>query len=357
MHVLVVTSCSDRSQIALYNGLVKAGIDIDLVCDPAAPEQQALSDAGISVSQLIIRHRLDFHAVRNIRKKLNKKNYDMIYAPENKTLSVSLLASQDVNVKHIAYRGTIGHLSRWDPASWLTYFNPRIDRIICVSDAVRQYLLSMHLPPSRLVTIYKGHDVSWYAGSKSPSLSSEFGIPCDAFVVGFVGNMRPVKGVDILIQSAFHLPEHLEIHFLLVGEVRDRKIKRLASDKRICDRIHFAGFRKDAPALTGACNVFVMPSIAREGLPRAVIEAMSQDVPVIVSNVGGMPEIVDDHNNGLIVPPRDPEALARAIMYFAEDPSRCRLFGEQARKKIETHFSIEMTIKQTTELYREVLGH
>lgn len=354
MRVLVVTSCNDRSQIALYSGLVKACIDIDLICDPAAPEQRALANAGISVSQLTIRHRLDFRAVRNIRQKLRKRKYDIIYAPENKSLSVSLMASRSMDIKCIAYRGTIGHLSRWDPASWLTYLNPRVDRIICVSNAVRRYLLSMRLLPSRLVTIYKGHDVSWYAGNKPPALS-EFNIPDGAFVVGFTGSMRPVKGVDILIRSALHLPEHLNIHFLLVGKVHDKKINRLAEDKRICDRIHFAGFRKDAPALAGACNVFIMPSISREGLPRAVIEAMAQGVPAIVTNVGGMPEIVDDHNNGLIVPPRDPEALARAIMYFAEDPSRCRLFGEQARKKIETHFNIEMTIKQTTELYREVL--
>lgn len=355
MRVLIVTSYSDRSQIALYQNLVKAGIDIELVCDPQAPEQRTLTEAGISVSQLTIRHRLDFRAVGYIREKLKRKKYDIIYAPENKSLSVSLIASWGIDTKCIAYRGTIGHLSRLDPASWLVYLNPRVDKIVCVSNAVREYLLSLRISPSRLVTIYKGHDISWYANQSAPTLSG-FGIPENAFVVGFTGSMRPVKGVDVLIQSALHLPEHLKIHFLLVGEVRDRKIKRLARNEKIGHLIHFTGFREDASALAGACNVFVMPSIGREGLPRAVIEAMAQGIPAIVTNVGGMPEIVVNQENGLIVPPRDPQALACAISYFASTPSRCRVFGEHARERIRTHFNIQTTIKQTIELYEEVMS-
>jgi glycosyltransferase involved in cell wall biosynthesis len=212
----------------------------------------------------------------------------------------------------------------------------------------------MRLPPSRLTTIHKGHDVDWYSPGQPGDLE-EFGVPEGSFVVGFSGNMRPVKGIDVLIRSALLLPPG-NIHFLLVGEVRDRRIERLARDAGLPDRMHFTGFRKDASALMGACSLFVMPSVEREGLPRALIEAMSQALPVVVTDVGGMPEVVVDKENGLIVPPRDPESLARAIESFAGDPERCVEFGRRARERIISHFNINATIERTMALYEDVLA-
>lgn len=356
MKVLIIASLIDRSETFLFRMLRESGIYLEFIGHPSDPVCESFQSEGMSVTRLPFKSRVDLGAVRMIRNKLKGGNFDIIHAFTNRCLSNALLASRGIPVKHIGYRGTIGHLSRWDPASWLTYLNPRVDRIVCVSDAVRQYLLSMRIPPSRLATIYKGHDVSWYGDGEPPSLS-EFGIPSEAFIVGFTGDMRPVKGVDVLIQSALHLREFPKIHFLLIGQVRDRKIEKLAREEKIRDMIHFTGFRKDAPALMRAANVFVMPSIGREGLPRGVIEAMSQRVPAIVSDVGGMPELVKDNECGLVVPPGDPEALANAIRFFAEDPARAKEFGDRAYERIKNHFNIQTTIKETIELYKEVISN
>jgi len=353
LRLSVITSFIDRSEAALYGGLRKAGIELAVICDPKAPAGQSLAEQGISVSHMTFRHRLDLRAVRDLRTRLLRERPDILYAPKNSCLSVSLMAARELGIRCVAYRGTVGHLSRWDPAAWLTYLNPRVDRIICVSKAVRRYLLSLGVHPSRLATIYKGHDISWYSGY-DPQRLSDFGIPEDAFVVGFAGNMRPVKGIDVLIHAALRLPETCRIHFLLVGNVIDRKITRLARHDRIRRLIHFTGYREDAPALAGACSVFVMPSVKREGLPRALMEAMAQGVPAIVSNVGGMPEVVIDGQNGLVVPARDPDALAKAILRFAADPPLCKVFGERAQQRIGEHFNIRTTIEQTIALFRQV---
>ena len=182
MRVLVVTTFSDRSETAVCCGLVRRGVDVDMICHRDAPENQALLDGGVRLAHLDIRHRLDMAAVRGIREKLEAWQPDIIHAPRNGSLSVSLLASRGRPVKHTAYRGTVGHLSRWDPASWLTYFHPRVDRISCVSNAVRDYLLSKRIPGERLTTIYKGHDLAWYAGEPTAT-RTELGVPEDAFVV------------------------------------------------------------------------------------------------------------------------------------------------------------------------------
>jgi len=354
MRVLVFNPFNDRSETAMYLALVKEGVELELICDPSAAEINELKNGGVIITEMPIRHRLDINAISNLRRKLKQNRYDIIYTTLNSCLSVSLIAARGINVKQVSYRGTIGHLSRWDPSSWLTYLNPGIDRIICVSEAVRKYLLSLHLPPARLTTIYKGHDPAWYASLKAPPLA-RFGIPEKAFVIGFTGRMRPVKGAGILIKSAHHLPGNQDFHFILVGEVSDPDITALASDPEIKSRFHFTGVRNDAAAIAGACHAFVMPSIAREGLPRSVIEAMAQGVTPVVSDVGGMPELVINNESGLVVPPGNPEALAKAISFLADNPAKRNIMGQNARKRISEAFNITTTVSRTLSLFHEVM--
>jgi len=354
LRILVAHTRFDRSETEMCRGFVRLGVEVDAVCEPGWKGGAALVQSGVAVAELSIRHRLDLRAAHRLRKLLRARRPDIVYAPLNSTLSVSLIATRGLGIKVIGYRGTIGHLSHWDPAAWLTYLHPRLDRIVCVSKAVERYLTDVRIPVECLRTIYKGHRVSWYESDQSVSLS-EFGVPDAAFVVGFTGNMRPVKGVDVLLRSIEHLPADLNAHFLLVGDVRDKRIPNIASGEGIRQKVHFAGFRSDAAAIAGACDVFVMPSVEREGLPRAVIEAMAQSVPPIVTNVGGMPELVVDRECGLVVPPRDPEALADAIVMLARNPGVRREYGRRARDRIQTHFNIEQTIEQMLACFNEVL--
>jgi glycosyltransferase involved in cell wall biosynthesis len=355
MKVLLLCNITDRSELFLHREIINAGIKLDIICNPNAKAYDSFEEQGVEVTRIAMKSRIDFNGIRVIKEKILSNRYDIIHSVTNRTLSNALLASKGMPVKHIAYRGTIGHVSRWDPASWLTYLNPRVNRIVCVSEAVRRFLLSLKIQQERLITIYKGHDVKWYDNGRKKDLS-EFGIPENAFVVGFAGDMRPVKGVDILLRSAFLIPKSKNIHFLLAGNIRDKRIHKLAQNPEIRNMVHIPGYRQDAAELMGACHVFIMPSIRREGLPRGVIEAMSQQVPAIVSNVGGMPELVVHEENGLIVPPKDPDKLAAGIMYFAEKPERCDTFGEKARARIKSHFNIETTVKQTLKLYEEAAG-
>jgi glycosyltransferase involved in cell wall biosynthesis len=356
MRVLVFNPFNDRSEVSMYLSLQNSGVDIEVVCDPSAAERQVLKNGGITVTEMPIRHRLDINAIINLRRKLKQTKYDIIYTTLNSCLSTSLIASIGLDVKHVSYRGTIGHLNRLDPASWLTYLNPGIDRIVCVSEAVRKYLLSLNLPSSRLVTIHKGHDPAWYAAMPPPSFS-DFGIPINAFTIGFTGSIRPVKGVDVLIKSLQSLPKNHDFHLILVGEIKDPRVRELASSSTYSDRIHFTGIRKDAAAIAGACNVFVMPSIAREGLPRSVIEAMAQGIPAIVTDIGGMPELVINNESGLVIPPGNPQALANAISYVADNPDKRRHMGQHARNRISTVFNIKTTVEKTLQLFQELTGN
>jgi glycosyltransferase involved in cell wall biosynthesis len=354
-NVLAVTDLLDRPEHALLSGLFKAGINIDIICNPNYDRLETLQKAGMTVYPHRIRHRLDITAIRFIRKRVKSKNYRIIYAIRNNALTTSLFAAAGTKVKIVGYRGTTGHLGLLrNPESWISYRNPRMDKIICVSNAVKQYLMSKNVPPSKLTTIYKGHDVSWYQPIEENAEAADLPIPPGAFVVGFVGNVRPVKGVVTLLQSVQYIPEDKNIYFVIIGHIRDSEVRRMMAVPAVTRRVYFAGYQKNATELMRRFSVFVMPSVAREGLPRALLEAMAQKIPPLVSNVGGLPEIIKNHENGLIVPPRDPKKLAEAILFLFNNPEHGKRLGEHAKTRIEKDFNIHNTIQETNALFDQL---
>jgi glycosyltransferase involved in cell wall biosynthesis len=357
--VLCITDRSDRPETELFIGLKKAGIDISVIGNPTGKHYQRLKEAGIVSHDLILKSRFDVKGIRFIRKLLTQNHFDILYCFNNPAASNMLLASRGMAFKIITYRGVIGNIGFLSPASWTTHLNPRVNSIVCVCNAVRDYILSMRLfsmkiAPERVVTIYKGHDLAWY--SQPAADLSEFNIPSNAFTVGFAGRNRPRKGIDVLIRSAEYLPEDAPIHFVLLGKLTDDdELKRLIDQSPFRNKFHLLGWRNDAPAIAGACDAFVLPSIEREGLARAVIEAMAYATPPIVSNVGGLREMVEDQQSGLIIPPQNSFAIAQAILELYQNPELKKKMGENARRRIQTHFNIETSVEKTRQLFEELL--
>ncbi len=325
-----------------------------LLLPDSLPAFDRVRRAAVDVSHFVPRGRVDLRAVRRIRAEIRGYRPDVVHClRQNRPLANTLLATRAEPVPTLCYRGTLGNLSWWDPGSRLTYLSSRIDRIIAVSEGVRHYLLDLGVPGERVVTIYKGHDVAWYESATRPDLST-FAIPENAFVVGCVANMRPLKGVDVLVRALDHLTTARDVRLLLVGEMRDRELAALIREPAYATRVHAIGERRDAVALAGACDMCCMPSVRREGLPRSVIEAMAQGLPALVSAVGGMVELVEDGVSGRVVAARDAGALAEVISAWAEDEEERQRLGAAAKRRIEGVFNIERTIEKTLALYSEV---
>lgn len=351
MRILLVAENLDLPEFHFILGLARRSVTPTVVVHPADARGRALAEQGVAVVPCALQGRIDRSAIAQIRQLLRDGHFDAVHClRNNRPLSNTLFAVRGMTVPLVAYRGTIGHLGWWDPGSWLTYLNPRVSRIVCVSEAVRQYLLELGIPEKRAITIHKGHDVAWYTAAPRSALAS-FGMPGDAVVAGCTASMRPVKGVPVLLAAMQRLPETSGVHLLLAGDIRDRHIERLLKDPRIAPRVHLTGYRQDAASLMGACDIFVMPSVKREGLPRALIEAMAQGVAPIATSVGGMPELITHNIHGLIVAPRNPEELARAMAALAGNPDLRRQLGAKARERIRGDFSIEGTIERTLRMY------
>lgn len=358
--VLCLTDACDRPETELFIGLKRAGFDVDVMCNPNGRNYQHLVDEGMVVQPMALQNRFDKAGTTAIRNQLARKKYDVIHAYNPRALACGLRASRGMDLDVVAYRGVIGNISFLNPESWITFLHPRVSKIVCVADAIKDYLASvrflwLRIPDRKLQRIYKGHDLSWY--QDQPSDLGEFGVPEGAFVICCTGRNVARKGFDVLIKALDELPEDVEAHLLLVGDLIDNEeLKAQVAETSHPERIHFTGYRQDAPAIAAASDVFVLPSTEREGLPRAVIEAMAYGVTPVVTSVGGMPELVEDGVSGMVVPPKSSSALSSAIERLYRDRNLLVGMGSAARERIAKQFHTSQTVKETGELYKALTG-
>ncbi|MGB5591131.1 MAG: glycosyltransferase family 4 protein [Gammaproteobacteria bacterium] len=360
MKALWITSHEDslssiRPEAETLLGLARAGVECEIMTQGSSAYREPMEQEGIRVIDYVPKHKFDREAVNFIRGELVAGKHDILHLFNNKAIANGIMAARKLPVKVISYRGQTGNVHRYDPVCWLTHLSPRIDRVIAVANAVRDDLRTVRSDPQNVVTVYKGHDLDWYRDA--PADLSEFGIPRGAFAVGAVANYRPRKGIEVLIQATHHLPPSAPVHLLLVGAGMDKpKLARLIEESPMRERIHVAGYRSDAAALIAACDASVLASIKREGLPKTVIEAMVHGVPAVVTDTGGSAELVVDGRTGLVVPPADAPALARAIQYLCEHPAEASAMGRLGRDRIDQDFNIRETIRQTLSVYEDALA-
>jgi len=186
----------------------------------------------------------------------------------------------------------------------------------------------------------------------------ELGIQPDARLLLAVGNLYSVKGHDVLVRAmaAVARRENLPTWTLAVagrGEEREG-LERLARELEVDSKVVFLGFREDVGDLLHAADLFVHPSRS-EGLPLAVIEAMSVGLPVVASDVGGIPEVVSDGVTGILVPPEDVDSLAAGIASLLADPARAEAIGETGRRAARDAYGIDRMVERYLELYRAAL--
>jgi len=232
------------------------------------------------------------------------------------------------------------------------------DRIVCVSENVAKYAeQTIHLPAEKLVVIPNGVDPNDYRNLPSKAEARNLSqLPDSAFIIGTIGRMHRVKGLYILLAAFAQLAElNRSVHLLFVGEGTDRQLLiDQAQDFGLNSKVTFLAFQKDIPKLLPALDLFVAASL-HEGMPNAVIEAMAAGLPVVATDVGGTPEVVQDGQTGFLVPPGEYEALAISICKLLEDPDlRCRM-GKEGKERVAKYFSIEQMTQQFEQLYEQLL--
>ena len=358
--VLCINGESDRAETGSFIEMYNSGVDVTVITWPGTFNHDALIEAGVPTIPYVMTSRISLQAIRFIRAELKRRPYDILHMLDKRATMNGLFAAIGINLKLVAYRGIVGNLSYFDPQAWLYLLNPRLDRIICVCEAIRIALLRLGIPGMRLrrdvpVTIHKGHDPDWYSGP--PEDLQQFGIPDDAFVVACTARGVPRKGVPVLLDAIDRLPSGLNIHFLLAGTRMDSpRHQKLIAANSYAENIHLFGFLKRMPWILPNCDVAVLPSLRREGLPRGIIEAMIGGAVPVVTDSGGSPELVEDGISGFVVPPGESQPITERMVELYNDRELHQRMSDNARERIRKDFTVEETARQTMALYRAMLA-
>lgn len=225
------------------------------------------------------------------------------------------------------------------------------DVVIAVSQGTVEQLVSAGISPEKVRLVYNSVELPQSPSFDGEEIRSKAGIPPDAFVFGCVGNVIRRKGIDVLVRafSAFHkMNGYKEGTYLVVvghdpGEdnwAYRAQVESIIDEGRIRGQVRFLGFRRDVNALLHMFNVFVMPS-RMESFGVAMVEAMSVGLPVIATASGSIPEIVRDRVTGLLVPPEDPMAMARAMWELYTAPELRRALGAAAAEDVRRRFTVQ----------------
>jgi glycosyltransferase involved in cell wall biosynthesis len=232
------------------------------------------------------------------------------------------------------------------------------DKIVAVSEDVKEDIIRYDsIDPSKIEVIPNGIDVERFNPEKNTAnIRKEFSLEEDDIVIGFIGRIVPAKGLEYLLNALPYLKEEFKsIKLLIVGEGSlVEELKERAKKNNIFDNILFTGKRRDIPEILASINIFVMPSIA-EGLPNALLEAMAMGKPIVTTEVGGIPEIVKNGFNGLLVPPRDTLSLSKAIKELISNDQLAAKLGQAARDLVHDNLSIKAIAQKWQSLYLSIL--
>ncbi|MEX2670960.1 MAG: glycosyltransferase family 4 protein [Phycisphaeraceae bacterium] len=242
--------------------------------------------------------------------------------------------------------------------------------IIAVSGGVQSHLCSrLRLPREQVQVIWNGIDAAKYipasfndhaeaenndAGSGGGASGASGG---GGLVIGTAARLAPMKGLEYLIEALAKVRDRgVNFTWRVAGEGGSRaELEALAAERGLTEHVQWLGRLDGMTEFYRSLDLFALPSVSFEGLPLAILEAMASGVPVLSTRIAGIPEAVHDGEQGLLVSPRDAEALAAAVEQFAADPEHRRQMGERARQRVLEEFTIERTAEKFSRLYDKLL--
>ena len=326
--------------------------------------EKELRAANIEVLNLGARNLRDLRAFRKLLRFLREQHIDLIHAHLTYASIWAAVASRltkipSVATLHVAPPDARANGGRFAVRDRLMRFvtNRWSSRVIAVSDALRRrYLERGGLAESRIVTVHNGIEVERFARDARESralLARDLAIPDSARIVATVSVLRPGKGIEVLLEAVPHVVAEVpDACFVIVGDGPMRETwSARAEALGVTQHVRWAGYRNDVAALLAGCELFVLPSLD-DAFPTVLMEALAAGVPIVATDVGGIPEIVDA-NVGRLVPPNDADALARAIAAVLRDGDAYARMREATRPAARQRFSTRVWIDRLDSVYQE----
>jgi len=341
-------------------GLLSKGHAQAIACPPGSPLAAMAAAEGFSVLPI---ERPYFKAARTIRRFLRTQPHDLVSSHDARAQTVSYLATLGLPIVRVANRLVV-----FEPRNRFTHrlkYKYTCDVVVALSQAVKDTLVRNGIPADHIEVITGGIDFPERLADHGARerMRAHWGLSADDFVIGHVAAFTAEKGqLDALDALLALLPKHPNIRMLLVGDgpLREdprtqERVRALNSRSENGNVVQLPGYLKPTAEFYAGLDLFLVNSTA-EALGLSALHAMAHEVPVIATNVGGLPEVVGD--TGWLIPPSEPRALAAAIEEAIEEatsePAAMRERGKRAREHAR-RFSADAATERTETLYHEII--
>jgi glycosyltransferase involved in cell wall biosynthesis len=359
---------AERQLEALVRGLDRARFRPVVACQHGrGAVAVALEGAGVPVYQLSDNRRFDPGFPLRMLELLRREEIRLVASHGFSTGVVGRLAAGVAGVRVCVL---LEHATGERDMSPLKHrinrlLAPRATAWVAVAAGQLDYLQRVkHIPASRIHVIRNGIDPAPYMfpaaerAALAARVRAELGIPTGAPVAGSLAVLRPEKDLHTFVRAARIAHASLpEARYIIVGDGPLRRdLEHEIDAVGLGDRVILAGWRADIPQVLAALDVSVLCSTDVETLPMAFLESMAAGLPLIGTRVGGLPELIDAERNGLLIPPRQPEALAAALVRVLRNLETARVWGRASRQRVEREFGLDRMVRGYEDLFARLLA-
>jgi L-malate glycosyltransferase len=349
-----------QNQVLLtVNGLRSIGQRAALVAHPDG-ELRRRAEEGLDLIPIAPRTEMDLSAAWRFSRIIKRLRPDVIHAHDPHGVAMASLALSIgsasakatpmpalVVARRVDFHLKSNSFSRWKYR--------QVDCFIAASDAIRRMLVGDGVPADRAVTVHEGIDVEHVVAAPTVNVHEAFWLPHGSPVVGNVAALVPHKGQRYLIEAAHLVVQQVpDTRFVILGEGELREpLEKQVHEHHLEKHVLLPGFRTDVLGCIKGFDLFAMSSIT-EGLGTSLLDAMACARPIVATRAGGIPEIVEDEVNGLLVPIRDHHALADAIVRALKDPAMRRRMGDAGFARVNERFTVDRMVSETAAVYTRV---
>jgi glycosyltransferase involved in cell wall biosynthesis len=332
--------------------LVARGHEVHVACQPGKFVEAEAKKRGLPTVAATCRRQNSWAPIFHYVSLLRKGQYDVVHVHWDNDYKIPGTAARICGVPVVLLSHHSPHPFKRPLNRWL-YTKVLYNRLIALSESVRELLLQQGASPEKVTTIHHGIDTKAFrmsAGAGS-DLRAEWGVPEEACLVGMAGRIDTEKGVHTFVKAIARCDKK-DIFGAFIGDGKsEAAVGQLSKELGISDRVKFAGFRRDVSTAINALDILVLASTWAEPCAAVVEQAMALSKPVIGTAIGGTPELMQDGLTGILVPPGDDLALAEAIKGLAANAVQRANMGAAGRERVDKLFNQEHMVDSIENIY------
>ena len=297
-------------------------------------------------------------SIFKLNKILKKNNIHLIYCADNISKFIGGIAGKMAGVKVVAHchddfkEDTLGKTMRM-------FYLMLLDRILTVSDKVKKFFAVNKRGFQKAITVYNGIDADIFNPQNvSDDLRNVLGLKKENIVIGSIGVIEKDKGHRYLVEAIARLKAEgiTNVICVICGTgPQEADLKELVRAKGLDREVLFLGFRDDIPKVLKVLDILALMSLTIESFSMAAVEAMAMEVPVIATNIGGIPEVIDDGKTGIIIPPGNVDALCEAIKFLIQNHGIRLQMGKNGRVRVLVKFTVEQNVRKTEDVFLSLM--